>query len=398
MAPAVTQAIRSLWEHRTRALLSMLGIMVGTSAILMLVSIATGVRGDVTKQVEEIGVNVLIVIPGRIEDGTFAPNMAGASYLKEDDAKRLAKVNGVRQTAPFTFVGGGIRRDGHIAASILAATTPAWFQMHPVVLSEGRTFEAQDELKDVCVIGSLAADSLFKGKPALGKAVQINGHPYQVLGVTKEQKQSASMFSFTSFQNIVYVPYHGLKERVPETQTDRIMIQIDPGVEPKSLVKTLDAVLGQRLDRQQYQVVTQEDLLGLVCRLMGILTWLLTGLTSIALFVGGIGIMTVMLMSVNERAKEIGVRKTVGARRADIFQQFLVEAIMLSLAGGIVALGFSYAVDIALATYTPVKPQMTWGIVGLGLGVGVLVGAVFGVLPAITASRKDPVECLREGG
>jgi putative ABC transport system permease protein len=386
-------ALQSLWEHRVRAFLSMLGIMVGATAILLLVSIATGVRADVTSQVEGIGVNVLIVIPGRIEDGTFAPNLGGASYLKEEDALRLRQVPGVRRTAPWTFVGGGIRRGKLTAPAILAATTPDWFIMHPVELQEGVTFTSDRER--VCVIGSIAKDALFPNQTAVGKSVTVNGREYRVIGVTRDKKESSSLFSMGSFQNLIYLPYHELKEAIPETQTDRIMVQVDPAADPKPLIARLESTLGQRLDRQQYQVLTQEDLLGLVFKLMGILTWLLTGLTSIALFVGGVGIMTVMLMSVNERASEIGIRKAAGARRSDIFYQFLIEAMSLALVGGVLALIVSLAVNAALTACTPVKPMMTLPIIALALGVCVLVGGTFGVIPAINAARKDPVESLR---
>ena len=388
----LSPALHSLWQHRLRALLSMLGVMVGAMAILLLVSIATGVKADVTGQVESIGVNVLIVIPGRIEEGTFSPNMAGMSYLREEDAQRLAEVPGVRTTTPWTFVGGGIRSGKKTAPAILVATTPKWFDMHPLELAEGSAFRTAE---NVCVIGSIAKEALFGPTPAVGKKVQINGLEYKVVGVTRDKKDSNSLFSMGSFQNLVYIPYHYLKAKEPAMQTDRIMIQIDPAAEPKELIRRLDATLGDRLDRQQYQVLTQEDLLGLVFKLMGILTWLLTGLTSIALFVGGVGIMTVMLMSVNERTAEIGIRKAVGAKRSDIFLQFLAEAIVLAVLGGLLALVLSVCVNWALAEFTPVKPMMTLPIVALGFGVCVLVGGLFGVLPALSAARKDPVECLR---
>jgi len=402
--PSIRTAVRnfsaglqSLREQRLRALLSALGVMVGSSAIILLVSIATGVQDDVKSQVSDLGVNVLVVVPGRIEEGTFNPNFGGMSYLREVDAERCREVRGVARAEPFSFVGGGIRNGAKVASPLIAAATPDWFEMRPVRMQAGRVFTAADDRSDVVVLGSIAKQELFGEVSAVGRTVEINQRTYRVIGVTEDKKQEQSLLSFGSFQNMVYLSFHRLLRVQPDLQTARIMIQIRPDVEPKALIKQLDKVFEKRLDRQQFQVLTQEDLLGLIYKLMGILTWLLTGLTSIALFVGGVGIMTVMLMAVNERSAEIGIRKTVGAKNSDIFQQFLIEAVVLSLGGGLAGLIFSYFADLALYRFTPVKPEITPGIVALAFAVSVLVGAAFGLIPALNAARKDPVVALRVG-
>lgn len=378
-------------------MLSVLGVTVASVAIVLLISIAIGVRADITREVEGLGVNLIVVLPGRIEPGDmmFNPNLAGLSFLNESDAERVLTVPGVLRAAPLTFAGGGIRRGKVDAFPITIATTPDWFSIRPVTMQEGTTFSWDEDGKDVCVIGSIAKETLFGKESAIGKSVLYNKRPYRVVGVTKDKESSQSLFSMGGFENVVYFPYHALKGEIPDLQTHRVMIQTAPEAEPKSLVSAVDRVIGQRLDRQQYSVLTQEDLLGLVYKVMGILTWLLTGLTSIALFVGGVGIMSIMLMSVNERAREIGIRKAVGARRRDIFGQFLFEAIILGTVGGLTGLLISWIVGQFFIRYTKIQPMITPGVVALSLGVCVGVGAIFGVLPALNAARRDPVVALR---
>ena len=390
-------ALQSLREQKARAALSALGILVGSLAIILLVSIAKGVEADIRGQVEDLGVNLLIVLPGRVSDGAmFNASMVGISQLREDLADEVKNVKGVRDAVPLTFVGGGIRNGVKTSPSTLAiAVRPGWFDMRKIKLRSGRVFNNQDEFDPVCVIGGIANDKLFGETSGVGRKLALNGVIYTVVGVTSDKKSEQSLFSAGSFENVVYVPFKFLQQHVPEMQIDRIMIQTDADVEPKSLIQKVERVIGRTVDHESYSVLTQEDLLRLVYKIMGILSWLLIGLTSIALFVGGVGIMTIMLMSVNERSKEIGIRKTVGARRGDIFQQFLSEAVVLALIGGTAGLLLSYAVCVGLYYYTPIKPMITLATVAMSFGVSTTVGAVFGLVPAMKAAKRDPVDALR---
>ena len=325
----------------------------------------------------------------------FAPNLAGVSYLRDEDLQRVLKVPGVRRAAPLMFVGGGIsyqKKDSPTTMIIGAGSE--WFHVRKAPLAAGRHIMPADERTNVCVIGAVARRELFGAVDPVGKTVSINGDPYKVVGVTVEKQEDDSLFSMGGLENIAYIPYEYAKQKVPNPQLHRIMIQTEPDREPKELVASVETALAERLDRQTFSVLTQKDLLKLVFKVMNIFTWMLTSLTSIALFVGGLGIMTVMLMSVNERAREIGIRKAVGARTLDIFWQFLVEAVVLGALGGLAGLLFSFVVALILDRSTPIHPLITGDIIALSFAVSIGIGAVFGLIPAIRAARKDPVRAL----
>ena len=390
----LVEAFVTLRENWKRTLLTASGVMAATIAVVLLASIAIGVRKDFTEQVQDLGVNTLITIPGKLGD-SFNFNLGGASYLKLEDAERLKRVPGVLRTSCWTFVGGGATYKSKQAASFLVATTPEWFQIKSFDIEEGRLLSAIDNEKKVCVIGSIAKEGLFGKEIGLGKQITINGELYEVVGVTKDQNQEDSLMAIGSFQNLIYIPYAGLHAKEPESQTDRIVIQIDPKIEPISLLKTLKKTLGQRLNENQFDILTQQDLLKVVYKFTNILQWLLIGLTGIALFVGGIGIMNVMLLSVGERTSEIGIRKAMGAPNRSIFRQFLIESIGIAFFGSLVGLTFSALVCLLLARFSPINPIITqltvWGTIASSM----FTGMIFGIIPSMKAARKDPVKAIQ---
>lgn len=371
------------------------GVMAATIAVVMLASIAIGVRKDFTEQVQDLGVNVLIVIPGKFGESMPNFNLGGASYLKDEDAKRIQQVPGVTRTASWTFVGGGATYKDKQAASFLVATTPDWFRIKKFQLKEGRLLTPADDEKNVAVIGSLAKEGLFGEESGLGKKIKINGKDFEVVGVTQDKKQENSIMSMGSFQNLIYIPYAGLHKREPESQTDRILIEIDQKIEPVSILKSLRAKFEERLDENQYDILTEADLLKVVYKFTSILQWLLVGLTAIALFVGGIGIMNVMLLSVGERTTEIGIRKATGAPNKSIFIQFLAESIGISIFGSIAGLLFSAFACLLIDRFTPVHPIITVLTVAGTVAASLVTGVIFGLAPSLRAAKKDPVRAIQ---
>jgi putative ABC transport system permease protein len=391
----IFEAIANLRENIRRTLLTASGVMAATIGVVLLASVAIGVRKDFTEQVQDLGVNVLIVLPGKFGSSMPNFNLGGASYLTTKEAKRIEKVPGVTSAACWTFVGGGATYKGNQAASFLVATTPEWFRIKKFNIKSGRLLTAADDFRDVAVIGSIAAEGLFDKEEALGKKINVNGRDFEVVGVTEDKKQENSIMSLGSFQNLIYIPYAALHKREPKSQTDRILVQIDNRIEPVNILKQIRQAFSETLDENQFDVLTEQDLLKVIYRFTDILQWLLIGLTAIALFVGGIGIMNVMLLSVGERTTEIGIRKATGANAASIFRQFIAESIGIALIGSIAGLLFSTGACWLIDRFTPIHPIITAKTVVGTLAASVVTGVVFGILPSMRAAKKDPVRAIQ---
>jgi putative ABC transport system permease protein len=331
-------ALESIWMTPRRTLLSGLGMAVGVAAIVVLVSLGKGVQRDVVAQVESLGVNLVIVLPGRLSpENPFNPmSFIGLSTLRESDITAVAQVPGVRRVAPITFVAGGAQRaDRWADAALILGTTPEWFEMRPHTLKYGRFFTHAEADQFVCVLGPKPAAQLFGEANPVGKQVRLNGKPFTVIGVTAEDS-SRSLLGSGGFEFAIYAPIRALQKAMGSEQIHRVIAQTAPDQDPAQLQAQIRAaVLRSHGGSEDFSVLTQEELLSRLFTLLQIVSVALTGITSIALVVGGIGVMNVMLMSVTERVREIGIRKAVGAQQRDIFWQFLIEATLIALVGGL---------------------------------------------------------------
>lgn len=391
-------AVESLWLTPRRTLLSGLGMMVGVAAIVVLVSLAKGVQRDVVSQVESLGVNLVIVLPGRISpENPFNPmSFIGLSTLRESDLAVVGAIPGIRRVAPIMFVAGGASRGDRWADSaLILGTTPEWFAMRPHSVAKGRLLQPTDADQPVCVLGPKPAQQLFGDQDPIGQTVLLNGKPFRVVGVTAEASQQ-SLFGSGGFEFAIYAPIRALQKAMGSTQLHRVIAQTAPDVEPRQLVARIREVIrANHGGSEDFSVLTQEELLQRLFSLLQIISVALTGITSIALIVGGIGVMNVMLMSVTERIREIGIRKAVGAREGDIFGQFLGEAVAIAFVGGLMGVGVGWVACTLIDRLTVLNPLVTLDTIVLALGVCGLVGLVFGTVPAYRAARRDPVEALR---
>ena len=393
-------ALDSLRRNWFRSFLTILGVVIGVASVIILVAFGLGAKHEITSQIDTLGTNVAIVVPGKLKKGqsNFNPmGGLGISNLTEKDVEALRRTPGVRAAAPLVFMGGGVYR-GDKPASICMpiATTPDFPVIRRVQVDAGRFFTAAELDQPVCVLGVGIKKDLFPNEDPVGRTLTINEQQYRILGVVKERNVGSGLFGGDELDALIYVPLK-LVQRLTETkQLHRIFMEYDPQRDPDLVTEAArKTLLTAHKGRDDFSLLRAKELLDMFFKVFSLLAALLLGITSISLVVGGIGIMNIMLVSVTERTREIGIRKTVGARRRDIFYQFLSEAVALSSLGGLLGIGLALVVCYFVAQMMPLKPMITSGSIALGFGVCVAVGIISGVIPAVLAARKDPIEAIR---
>jgi putative ABC transport system permease protein len=397
VAENVSSAFQSLASSWLRTSLTTLGMIIGVGSVALLVSIGMGVQKDVTEQIQALGANLIFVVPGKLDKNSTPNTLAllGVSTLTEHDVRQLRELKSVDRVAPFIFVGGTVDQGAKPHSAFVIATTSDWFQMRPRPLAEGRVFTAAEQEQHVCVLAQKQREEIFGDRQAVGESVAVQGIPFEVIGVLREESAS-TLFGDSGFENIIFLPAAAVEASIPKTQINRILIQTHPEVSPDDALDQISTTLKNTHNgHEDFGVLTQKQVLGTIYRLMSIVTSLVVGISAISLVVAGIGIMNIMLVTVTERTHEIGIRKAVGARKRDIFLHFLVEALVISLLGGVTGLAVAIVVGKIVQSYSPLKPLLEASVVMLSLGICVAVGLIFGTAPALRAARLSPIESLR---
>jgi putative ABC transport system permease protein len=390
-------AMRALFANKVRSLLTMLGVIIGVSAVILLVAIGTGVQGQVTGAVQGLGSNVLFVFPGKINTGAGGGGGAGfaggaGKPFSSSDAQYLSqRLTGVDAVVPMAQGSGTAKYQSKSVQPTLMGTTEEGRLVNSATLGGGRYFNRSetDAAARVAVIGYTVKTQLFPNvADPVGLTMTISGQRFTVIGWY--EKRGGGMGG--DQDNQIAMPI-GALQRI--TATDRVAI-ILVKVASASQVDFVRAQITRFLEPRfgdQVTVFSQDQTLGIFNTLLGTLTIMLAGIAGISLLVGGIGIMNIMLVSVSERTREIGIRKAVGARTYDILSQFVIEAMMLSVTGGVV--GILVGAGGALAISPVVPTTITPWAVAIAFFFSAGVGVFFGVYPAWKASKLDPIEALR---
>jgi putative ABC transport system permease protein len=390
VAEAWRVALDALRANRLRSILTMLGVVIGVAAVVALVAIGTGTKQQIEQQVEGLGSNLLIVVPGRLGVGA-APTV---STMTLDDLDAVTRVVGDPSRVAVTISSGETVRAG--ARTTFASmqgvleTTPTVFVRR---LERGTYFSRTDVItgRRVAVLGASVARELFGERDPIGRQITVGGVRFRVTGTFEQLGQSLGV----DRDSEVHVPVTAAQRLLGTQRIDGLAIRAPDRERIDQLGSAVVATLAKRHPDTDFSAVTQEQILGVLGDILGVLTGVLAAIAGISLLVGGVGVSNIMLVSVRERTKEIGLRKAVGARPRDIGVQFLIEAVLLTTIGGILGMALGVSAALLVDRLSPVPAAITWWSLALAFGVSAAVGIIFGVVPAQRAGRLDPVVALR---
>jgi len=401
---SLAMALSTLRAHKFRSFLTVLGVVIGTMTVMVIASFIAGLDHKFRQEVESFGTNAIFIY--KFDPGIHMGNLTREERMRKpisyDDAMALKDCPSVKYLTPF--MGPDVAKVRYQTEELyvtqVQGTLPEYDRMDGIDITEGRFFtETENQHRaDVCVIGADVADKFFPHVQALDKEILVDDKSLTVIGVLKKQDTFLTGDNDGGNQNrAVYLPYETIRKLYPQQKDHFVMAQAYPGSMDKA-IEEIRQVLRRRRNVAFYKddnfgISTPDAITQQFHSITGGIAILMFAISSVGLLIGGIGVMNIMLVSVTERTKEIGVRKAIGARRFDILSQFLIEAIALTGSGGLLGIAIGWLLSLLINLILPVYVP-TWApIVGLTVSAG--IGLVFGLWPAMKAARLNPIDALR---
>ena len=389
----------SLIANKMRSSLTMLGIIIGVAAVIALVSIGNGVKQQVSDSISSLGSNLLMVMPGAPRTPGVRPTASSQRSLKEGDYKAIAKLDGVAAASPFTSNSYVAIYQSNNWTTTVSGVSPSLQTINNLTMKDGRfiTEKNVQNRERVAVVGSTIVKNLFGNEDPVGKDIRVKNIPFKIIGVL-ESKGNSSMGE--DQDDVVYIPYTTAMERVQGVDYLRMVYvsaNDDNGInrlqaDIENLLRVRHNIKDSNLD--DFNIRNMQSIMETMQQTTSTLTLFLGAVAAISLVVGGIGIMNIMLVSVTERTREIGIRKALGATYNVIVTQFLIEAVVISLMGGIIGIIFGIGASQLISKFSGMSTVLSIPTIFLSFGFSIAIGLVFGVYPARKAARLNPIDAL----
>jgi len=395
----LNEAIFAISANKIRSGLTILGIIIGIASVIAMISIGQGAKSEIVKSIQSLGSNTLTILPGGARMGAVFMGRGSAQTLKEEDVEVLKKIEGVVNVVPV------VQRTLQIVApngkntrtSIIGAT-PEIFSVREISIEKGSIFNEEQvrNISKVAVLGKNIADDLFGEENPVGKTVRISGINFKVIGVAAPKGGVMGMVA----DDLVFVPFTTMQKVLAKSEYLNVILikgekkEILPQIQQQA---TLLLAEKHRVDPKEpdFFIISQEDILSALTQITTIFTIFLGAVASISLLVGGIGIMNMMLTSVTERTKEIGLRKAIGAKNREILYQILAESVLLTFFGGVIGIFLGWLISLGIAKFAHIATQVSLFSILLAFSVCTAIGIFFGWWPAQKAAKLSPIEALR---
>lgn len=406
LADNMQMALYSIRTSRLRSFLTLLGVIIGVTSVITSVSLAEGVKRQIGQETDKLGSDVLTIRPGKVlskDQQGFVLGLnqiAGtstAAVIKESDLKIVRDAPGVKSTAALSLITGVPEYEGReFDDAITIGTSEELPEILKQELEFGKFFNSTEYDRKVAVVGQGVAEKLFGEAVPISKSFQFRGHEFVVFGVF-ERFKTASLSQGIDFNNAIFIPYEISKSvSGGNIALHTIMAKVDDPLKIDQAAQAVNARLkDNHAGQEDFTILKPQDTRAVTNKIIDLITAMIAGIAAISMLVGGIGIMNVMLVSVTERTREIGLRKAVGATDTQILSQFMIEAAVLSVWGALIGVILSGLINLTFRIFTNLQPVISLDIIFFACTISVIIGVVFGLAPAIKAARKDPIEALR---